>query len=157
MRNNLCVTAILDYVTCQNQLNFVSSCSMATPCPQNDMHYNISFFQRRISMYESRAIGTTRAFSVELGKHIKRTEYSDVRILCKLESHPINLRHSLRHLNIFSVVAFITVLHWCGSHISTDYNSPLIRSEFMKMELSWKHTLYLPSVFRAANPKGRRI
>lgn len=62
-------------------------------------------------MYESRAIGTTRAFSVELGKHIKRTEYSDVRILCKLESHPINLRHSLRHLNIFSVVAFITVLH----------------------------------------------
>lgn len=69
------------------------------------------FFQRRISMYESRAIGTTRAFSVELGKHIKRTEYSDVRILCKLESHPINLRHSLRHLNIFSVVAFITVLH----------------------------------------------
>lgn len=106
------------------------------------------YFQRIISMYESRAVGTTRAFSVELGKHIKRTEYSDVRILCKLESHPINLSHSFRHLNIFSVVAFITVLHWCGSHISTDYNSPLIRSEFMKMELSWKHTLYLPSVFR---------
>lgn len=78
-------------------------------------------------MYESRAIGTTRAFSVELGKHIKRTEYSDVRILCKMESHPINLSHSLRHLNIFSVVtvAFITDLHGCGSHISADYNFPL--------------------------------
>lgn len=62
-------------------------------------------------MYEFCVIGIIWVFLVEFGKYIKCIEYLDVRILCKLELYFINLRYSLRYLNIFFVVVFIIVLY----------------------------------------------